>query len=65
MCGYLGFQASLNSFLPSGPVYWNGLADFAYEGSFLWQMSYTVPEEMYWTSGQPDGADLEDCGTLV
>ncbi len=61
----LGFQASLSSFLPSGPAYWTGLADFAYEGSYLWQMSYTVSEEMYWASGQPDGDTTEDCGLLV
>ncbi len=65
ICGCTFFQASLSSFLPSGPFYWTGLADFAYEGSYVWQMSYALPEDMYWSSGQPDAADFEDCVVLV
>ncbi len=58
-------QASLLSFLPSGPNYWIGLADLANEGVYKWQTGYNAAEYTFWEASQPDGDDGEDCVELV
>ncbi len=58
-------QASLLSFLPSGPNYWIGLADLANEGVYKWQTGYNAAEYTFWAGSQPDGLDGEDCVELV
>ena len=54
-------QNSLNAFL-SDDRYWIGLSDAQVEGKWIWQHSF-CPLGNYtnWHSGEPNGAEKEDC----
>merc|ERR1712198_163427 len=55
-------QNSLNAFLSWDDCYWIGLSYAHVEGKWIWQHSFSpLGDYTNWHSGEPNGAEKEDC----
>ena len=54
-------QNLITSILATKNNYWIGLADFAREGVFIWQHTFSITSYTHWHSGEPSNYGGEDC----